>query len=73
MKKALVALLAFGFASCDCTEYARADRDTLSVLEPDLLYGIENNPENNEEVKEAKLMLIDSWRFRINATLGDKQ
>jgi len=73
MKKALVALLAFGFASCDCTEYARADRDTLNILEPDVVYGIKNNPENTEEERQDKLMLVDSWRFRINSTLGKKQ
>lgn len=73
MKRALVALLAFSLTSCVCEDYAKADRDTLDVLESDVLYGIKNNPENNEEVKEAKLMLVDSWRFRINATLGDNQ
>jgi len=71
MKKALVALLAFSLTSCCCEDYVKADRDTYNLLEADVLYGIENNPENTEEVKADKKMLVDSWKFRINAALKD--
>lgn len=69
MKKLMVALMLMSFTSCVCEDYARADRDTFNVLEADVMYGIENNPENTEELKTNKKILVDSWRFRINSTL----
>ena len=69
MRKLMVALMLMSFTSCVCEDYARADRDTFNVLEADVMYGIENNPENTEELKETKKILVDSWRFRINSTL----
>ena len=71
MKKLIAAVVLMSFTSCVCEDYAKADRDTFNVLEADVMYGIENNPENTEELKETKKILVDSWRFRINSTLGD--
>jgi len=74
MKKALVALLALSFASCDCTDYAEADKNTYLVLKDDILLGIENNPQNSQENKDVKFALVQSWVFRFESELkkGDK-
>ena len=69
MKKSLLGLIVL-LPSCDCTDYARADKETYTVLEQDLLIGIENNPANDEETKELKRIAIESWVFRFESELN---
>ncbi len=68
MKKALLGLILL-LASCDCTDYATADKETYQILEQDLLIGIENNPANDEEAKELKRVVLESWVFRFESEL----
>ena len=68
MKKALLGLILL-LPSCDCIEYAKADKETYKVLEQDLQFGIENNPANDEETKELKRIAVESWVFRFESEL----
>ena len=68
MKKAFLGLILL-FPSCDCIDYATADKATYEVLEQDLLFGVENNPANDEETKELKRIAIESWVFRFESEL----
>jgi hypothetical protein len=68
MKKALLGLILL-LPSCDCIDYAKADKATYDTLAEDIFVGIEKNPANDEETKELKLALMRSWVFRFESEL----
>lgn len=68
MKKALLGLILL-LPSCDCIEYAKADKATYDLLAEDVLVGIEKNPMNDQEDKELKLAVVRSWIFRFESEL----
>lgn len=68
MKKALLGLILL-LPSCDCTDYAEADKETYIALKEDILLGIENNPQNDQEDKDLKFSLVRSWIFRFESEL----
>lgn len=60
-------LLALLLASCTPREYVSADRLTYEAVAPAHAAYVQADPQLTPDQKQARLDLLQSWRFRVEA------